>query len=334
MQVNTQHISEGGDSGKQYIDEHHSHRQNQDAEKSDFGKRSNDDLIGLPSQLWAKEHEDITYKDKAIWAAIRVIIGSSCYLVTDILNETHIENHKNYLNVLDKKERNGKGLLTVCNHSHYVEDPPILVAAQNFNLLKAFKGFFGDYSEYDNWKWTPAEKRNFFYNRNSTLRKIFRWFFGRSKVVPIIRGLGPYQLAQTQIESFLRNGDSAHIFGEGKRTRKYRELGPFRQGVGKLVSEAPDTIVLPFGHDGFEQISPYGCSAEIKDIKTGEVINNMLRTKQRIQIVFGEPMDLSEMAKEKEQNEAGYLEIASVIREKVLECHQEAIELNRIAALK
>ena len=294
-------------------------------------ERSNNDLVGLRSQLWAKKSGDVSYYDKAIFAALKTGAGIACDSITKGLNRIEIENHEAFLELLSKKGRNGRGLLTVANHLHYLDDPLLHAAMLDSRYLNSYKILFGNNAEYDDWKWTPADKKNFFYSEIPIARRMFRWFFGRTKTVPILRGRGLNQIAHQKLEEHLREGDWVNNFAEGGRTRKYGELRPFKPGVGKLISEAPETIILPFGHDGMEQVSPFGCAKEVCKQMPKEIRNKIVQFRKRIQIVFGEPCTLSDLGLEPANTREGYQEIADAIRPMVAECHQRAIELNRMA---
>lgn len=304
---------------KEIEHDHHEH----------FAKRTNSDLIDLPSQLWAKNPEEVTYADKAIFAALKTISGVVCDSIMQVLNKTHIENHHYFLDNLSKKGRNGKGMLTVSNHSTYPDDPFIPAALLDKRYLDSWKILLGDDTELDDWKWTPAEKKNFFYHKNQRIRKIYRWFFGRTRTVPILRGQGLDQIAQKRLEAFLRQGDWVHVFGEGTRTDEHGKLLDFKPGVGKLIHQAHETIIVPFGHDGLQNVTPMGSKADIIDPKTGKVDKTILKTGQRIQIVIGEPFSLEGEVSNMEPSNENYAHIASLIRNRVKECHQEAIELNK-----
>lgn len=294
-----------------------------------FGKNTNDDLLHLDSQLWAKDSREISYGDKAIFAALKTISGITCDFITSVLNKTSIKDHHFFLDNLSKKERQGRGMLTCSNHSTYPDDPFIPSIMLGGRYLNSWKILLGENSEYDDWKWTPAEKKNFFYHQNETQRRIYRWFFGRTKTVPILRGQGLDQLAQKRLESFLKQGDWVHVFGEGTRTREHGKLGEFKPGVGKLIHEAPETLIVPFGHDGLQNVTPLGSGAEVINEKTGKTDKTILKTGQQIQVVIGEPFTLEEEAKSMEPSIKNYLSLAAIIREKVAKCHQEAIELNK-----
>lgn len=304
---------------KQVENDHHEH----------FAKRTNEDLVNLPSQLWAKESEAVSFTDKAIFAVLKTISGLTCDFITQVLNKTSIENHHHFLDNLSKKDRKGKGMLTVSNHSTYPDDPFIPAALLDRKYLNSWKILFGDDTELDDWKWTPAEKKNFFYHKNERLRKIYRWFFGRTRTVPILRGQGLDQIAQKRLEAFLRQGDWVHVFGEGTRTREHGTLKDFKPGVGKLIHQAPNTIIIPFGHDGMQNVTPMGSAADLINPKTGDVDKTIIRTGQIIQIVIGEPFELNDVVQDMDPTIENYLEIAAMIRERVKKCHQEAIELNK-----
>ena len=294
-------------------------------------ERSNEDLIGLGSQLWAKGSKDVSHYDKATFAVLKTGAGLACDSITKGLNKTEIENHEAFLDLPSKKDRNGKGLLTVANHLHYLDDPLLHAAMLDFRYLNSYKILFGDNAEYDDWKWTPADKKNFFYSGIPVARRMFRWFFGRTKTVPILRGQGLDQIAHQKLEERLREGDWVNNFAEGGRTRKYGELKPFKPGVGKLTSEAPETIIIPCGHDGIEQVSPFGCAKEVCEQMPEEVRNKIIQFRKKIQIVFGEPFSLSDLGLEPANTREGYQGIADAIRPRVAECHQRAMELNRMA---
>lgn len=294
-------------------------------------ERSNEDLIGLRSQIWAKNPEEVSYYDKVIFAVLKTWAGLACDSITKGLNRTEIENWDTFLDLLSKKDRNGKGLLTVGNHLHYLDDPLLHGAMLDFSYLNSYRIAFGDYTEYENWKLTPADKKNFFYSEIPIIRRILRWFFGRTKTVPILRGQGLDQIAHQKLEEHLRGGDWVNNFAEGGRTRKYGELRPFKPGIGKLISEAPETIILPFGHDGMEQVSPIGCAKEVCERMPKEIRNKIIQFRKRIQIVFGEPVALSDLGLKPANTREGYQEIADAIRPMVAECHQRAMKLNRMA---
>jgi len=286
-------------------------------------------LLNMPSGLWHKGHDKFTALDKGIFAGLEVISGLVCDSITKVLNHTHIENHDTFTNLYETKNREGKGLLSVSNHTHYIDDPLLIAAMMDYKYLNSLRLIYGDDSEIINFKWTPAAKENIFFNTN-----IAAWFFGRTKTVPVQRGLGLDQLPWINLQKFLRNGDYIHVFGEATRTREIGKLGGFKPGIGNLISEAPDTIILPWGHDGIQNALPFGCAPEVyKQLDFGGKLSTyFINPRSRIQIVVGEPFSLKEMAHDEPKTPKGYAEIANAIREKVKPCFEQAIELNRTAA--
>jgi len=296
----------------------------EDEEEAHF---SNADLHGLPSQLWTKDSGELTLEDKQSCIPTFMICSLTSELVGKVMNDTHIENHERFLNLWNKNDRDGKGMLTVSNHTHYLDDPMVIVPLFGSAYLDVPKSLYGNTTFFDNLRWIPAEKRNFFFHRNPRLRTIFRDFFGRGKVVPVLRGQGIEQEAFQRLTAKLKEGDWVHTFGEGMRSRTYGELEPFKPGVGYLVKKAPDTIVLPFGHDGMQKVSPFGCKAEVKD-GNGKPTKKFLDTGKNIQIVVGEPMNLKDFASKVPDNIEGYLQIAAEIHSEVKKCFDRARKLN------
>lgn len=282
----------------------------------------------MPSGLWHKGHENFTALDKGIFAGLEIISGFICDSITKVLNHTYIENQDTFLRLYERKNRDGKGLLTVSNHTHYIDDPLLIAAMMNLKYLNSSRLIIGDDSEVKNFKWTPAEKKNFFFNTD-----IAAWFFGRTKTVPVQRGLGLEQKSWINLQDYLKQGDYVHVFGEARRTRKLGYLDKFKPGIGNLISEAPDTIILPWGHDGMQNAIPHGCSPEVhKHLKAQNKLPNFIANPgSRIQVVIGEPFTLTEIAKRTPKTNEGYIKIANEIRERVKPCFERAIELNQSA---
>ena len=67
-----------------------------------------------------------------------------------------------------------------------------------------------------------------------------------------MRGRGIHQEAFEVLTRKLCQGDWVGIFGEGTRAKQYGTLGEFKPGVGYLLKRAPDTVVVPIGHDGVQ----------------------------------------------------------------------------------
>eukprot|EP00877_Chromochloris_zofingiensis_P009947 jgi/Chrzof1/5205/Cz15g16090.t1 len=127
-------------------------------------------------------------------------------------------------------------------------------------------------------RWTMCAKDICFTNKMLSL------FFLNGKTLPIERGGGVEQPVMDAAARRLAAGDCMHIFPEG-RVIPQGHLGPFKQGIGKLVCDAHaaagdrDPIILPFYHSGMGRVMPY---------------RSMLpRIGHTVHVVVGEPVDLS-----------------------------------------
>lgn len=302
----------------------------------------NDDLSGLPTQLWSLDK--IEFWKKAVFSVLEIVSGFTCDALTRLLNEIHIKNAKAFRKIYDQKERHrihgpGTGLLTAGNHIHLLDDPIIVAAFLNFRYLKALKIVLGKGDGFRDWHWMPAAKENFFHHKNPIIRRLFRAFFGLTKTVPITRGSNGddtnfkplEQQAFMRLIELLQRGDWINIFPEGTRAKEHGKLGEFKIGVGKMAIKAPNAIFSPFGHVGIKEVSPRGVKMKVKDPHTGEVLNNIIRTGQRIQVVFGEPIVLRDLVRGIPDDKDGYKEVAKLLQAKVEECFQEAIRLNQQA---
>lgn len=301
------------------VDTHHKHRPLAEHEMS------NEDLKGLSSQLWAVPDGNFSIGQKSVFAVLGTVSGIVCDSITKVMNDIEIEGHENFLDIKRKSDRDGRGLLTVLNHLHYTDDPLLHVALLKMSYMDCWKTLFGDDHEFEDWKWTPAEKKNFFFHRNEVVRKIYRWFFGMTKTVPILRGQGIEQDSFQGLIDKLKRGDWVSIFGEGTRTRVHGVLGDFKPGLGALIKGAPSSIVLPIGHDGLHEVSPMGCAVEVKDPATGKIRKDGMSTGKKIHVVVGEPMDLSEMAEEVPETPEGYMVLSNAVRDEVAKCHRKAL---------
>lgn len=274
------------------------------------------DFEGKSSQLWAKEK--ISLKDRILHRVLLGITKLTSDAVLRVLNEVHIENQETFLALYRKRARGGKGLITTSNHLHFLDS--ILLSP----MMKS--GYFGD--NFEDTPWSPAESTKFFENRHRCGRPFYRWWSGRMKLVPLTRGQGVKQASFGRMGELLNQGDWLNIYGEGGRMHDDKVVRPFRPGIGRLVVEAPETIILPYGHDGIQHVSPAGCSPEVRYSINDVGIQDILRFGQRIQIVIGEQFTLTELAQRVPKDRDGYLEVAAEIRNRVVECHQRARSLN------
>ncbi|WIA39432.1 hypothetical protein OEZ86_005534 [Tetradesmus obliquus] len=92
--------------------------------------------------------------------------------------------------------------------------------------------------------------------------EVFRQFFLNGKTLPVERGAGVGQRIMGVAARALAQGEWLHIFPEGRVTPDGR-VGPFRQGIGRLVCDAKeaaggrDPVILPFFHSHMSRVMPF-----------------------------------------------------------------------------
>jgi 1-acyl-sn-glycerol-3-phosphate acyltransferase len=116
----------------------------------------------------------------------------------------------------------------------------------------------------------PAALENFFKGR------IIRWMSRKWRCIAVRRGEHD-MFALSQMIKSLKNGTMI-LFPEGTRSRTGR-VGSGRVGVGKLIYDSRP-LVIPVAIQGMDKVLPIGCSIP--------------RIFQKIKIIYGEPLELSE----------------------------------------
>ncbi|XP_052779169.1 tafazzin-like [Mya arenaria] len=152
------------------------------------------------------------------------------------LNNTEIYNKKTFHNAVS--ERNGRGLITVANHTSRLDDPLVwnLIGWRNFKL--------------STWRWsTAAEDVCFKSKAESCMMAI-------GKVLPVTRGEGVFQRSMDFCVNEIIEGRWVHIFPEGKINLDQKPMR-LKWGVGRLIAEPNITpMVLLIHHTGFETVFP------------------------------------------------------------------------------
>lgn len=181
--------------------------------------------------------------------------------------EAHGVEH--FLRALEERPQ-GSPLLTVSNHVAALDDPLLpstLVPLDR--LLTAGR-----------MRWTLCAEENCF-------RTAFtQCFFAAGKVVPVRRGEGADQAGMREMRDRLREGEWVHIFPEGTRSRDGgATLRRAKRGVGWLAGEAAkgaaaDPVIVPFVHDGMQNIQPRGKAP---------------RTGQTVRVLVGEPVEIGDL---------------------------------------
>lgn len=192
-------------------------------------------------------------------------------LVLAVLNDFSVEGRDRLMQQVEAREE-GRGLITVCNHTSTGDDPFLFC-----NLLPA-SFFFREHVHSGN-RWSLCAQEMCYRN------KLLAAFFQSGKTLPIQRGGGPDQPIMRTVAREVARGHWVHIFPEG-RVHYTGELGPLRWGVGKLVCDArargsSDPVVLPFYHSGMGHVMPKHAVVP--------------RVGHKVHVVVGEPVELADI---------------------------------------
>ncbi|GFO21780.1 tafazzin [Plakobranchus ocellatus] len=166
------------------------------------------------------------------------VIGLSSKIWIEWMNTVRVHN-KNTLYDLIEKRPEGKGLLTVCNHTSCIDDP-LMWGVLRPRILKMHNCM----------RWTSAAEDICF------KRKLHALFFSLGHVFPLVRGDGVYQKGVDFSIEQLNLGSWCHYFPEGK-VNMTQEFMRLKWGIGRIISECKITpIVLPMWHVGMDKILP------------------------------------------------------------------------------
>ncbi|KAL4227032.1 hypothetical protein ACF0H5_015008 [Mactra antiquata] len=188
-----------------------------------------------------KFHSIRPFLNRFVWntscRTICALFLATSKFVGKTLNQTHIHNHHEFKNIID--ESNGRGILSVSNHTSRLDDP-LMWNMLNWKQLMNFHRF----------RWSTAAEDVCFDSRFSS------FCMAVGKVIPLNRGSGVYQKTMDFCVDELNNGKWVHIFPEGaiNLEQKAKRL---KWGVGRLISDTPVTpLVLLIHHIGFERVFP------------------------------------------------------------------------------
>lgn len=231
-------------------------------------------------------------------------VGSLSKFWLQWLNTVKVYN-KNVLYEAVKNRPPGQSLLTVGNHLSCLDDPII------WGILK--------------WRMllNPAHQRWVQAAADVCFTKPFHAsFLSLGRVVPVIRGEGVYQKSVDFMLDKLNSGEWVHIFAEGKVNMTH-ELLRFKWGVGRLVSECRNNpLIVPMWHLGMDDLLP----------NTPPYIP---RIRKKVTVLFGEPIDLSELVRSLHRSDFSPVEcrkqITDHIQQKMHELKEKAEKLHQIA---
>ncbi|KAG2446924.1 hypothetical protein HYH02_008079 [Chlamydomonas schloesseri] len=166
----------------------------------------------------------------------------------NVINTTTIHGQDRLIQAVEEQKANGRGLITVCNHTSMFDDPGVL------SLLMPWHWLWSEPLT-EKVRWSICAKEVCFKN------ELLRHFFLNGKTLPVERGKGVYQPVVSIAAHTLAKGGWVHLFPEG-RINYDGKLGPLRWGVGKLICEARqlnggrDPALLPFYHSGMGEVLP------------------------------------------------------------------------------
>jgi len=200
-----------------------------------------------------------SFLDKATtYLIINALVLPILTFYSYVLNRTRIHGREHL--------RGLKAPWIICsNHSTMMDDmfvDPIILWRQFLN-------------SYESIPFHAPEENNFYKN------PLMAWFMRSVKCIPLIRGRGANQEGLNRLIDTIRNGGSLHIFPEGTRSRT-GQLGPGKIGVAKLAYLSNATVI-PVYHRGLETVLPIG--------------TYFPRPFRRVEIMIGEPIDLTEERK-------------------------------------
>lgn len=151
--------------------------------------------------------------------------------------------------------------------------------------------------------WHAPEEKNFF------LGPIMSYFLQKAQCVPLTRGHGVFQPGMTRLKELLQGEAIVHIFPEGTRSRS-GDINRGQVGVGRLAYQSKCKIV-PSYHEGTRDLLPIG--------------SHRLRTGQRMEIIIGEPIDMSDLYEQEESRQV-YQAIANRMVEGIRALRQQLHE--------
>ncbi|XP_067002280.1 tafazzin [Anabrus simplex] len=213
-------------------------------------------------------------------------VGIFSKIIIEWLNTTHVYNKDILTTALEHRPRDVP-LITVSNHHSCFDDPGIWGALSLKHLCSRKR-----------MRWSLAAHDICFTN-------VFHsYFFMLGKCVPVIRGRGVYQKAIDFCVEQLSKGEWVHIFPEGK-VNVTKEFMRLKWGIGRLVYDSPILpIVIPMWHIGMDHILPNDPPY-------------VLRTRNKVTLNYGKPIDLQDMVNNLKAKQASAQEARKAITDKI-----------------
>lgn len=220
--------------------------------------------------------------NKAFSWLVQFLIASTSVIYLKVFNKVRVHNY-------DIIRNTEPGYLLISNHVTMLDDTwidSLLYLQFGFRNMRYFP-------------WHAPEEKNFF------LGPVVAWFLKKAQCIPLTRGHGVFQPGMTRLKELLNTGHIVHIFPEGTRTRS-GDINRGQVGVGRLAYQTK-TMIVPLYHEGLQKLLPIG--------------SHRPRIGKRVEIVVGEPVDMSDLYEKKESREV-YQEIADRMVMKFREMRQ------------
>ncbi|RUS20344.1 hypothetical protein BC937DRAFT_95442, partial [Endogone sp. FLAS-F59071] len=139
---------------------------------------------------------------------------------------------------------------------------------------------------------------------------VFSLFFALGQTLPTVRGDGIYQPSMEYALHYMRDHKRwIHVFPESK-VNQTGEMIRWKWGIGRLIMDGgSEIVVVPVWHKGMEDIMPEG-------------VRFRPRPFQRLTVIFGDPIDFTDLLQDYQKGQAGEVET----RIKITQRCKEAIE--------
>ena len=240
-----------------------------------------------------------------------------------VRQDSRLERFLSYVNG-GKAARNGRGMLTVSNHTSVLDDPM---------LQAALVGFRPAWNS-ENHRWGVCKKSICFKT------PFHAAFTGAGKVIPVVVGDGLEQPLFKASARKLADGDWVHIFPEGacnqtgrvgvgtlrKKMEGYvvtrdedlaEKIGRLKWGAGKLVARVAfgesrePPLIVPYYHVGMQDVMPQ------RNLPDDNALKHVApRVGKRVRVVVGDPVDVSDLIAEYEKKH-GPRRLASAVVDSV-----------------
>ncbi|XP_043287455.1 tafazzin [Venturia canescens] len=215
-------------------------------------------------------------------------VGLFSRIIIEWLNKTTVYNKHIITKALDDRPKNVP-LITVSNHHSCFDDPGIWATLDLKHMLSRRK-----------MRWSLAAHDICFTNVWHS------YFFMLGKCIPVVRGDGVYQESMNFCIEKLGSGDWVHVFPEGK-VNILKERMRIKWGIGRLILESPVTpLVVPICHLGMDQVLPNDPPY-------------MIKTRKKVTMNYGEPIDFSEMLADLRASKASEVESRKAITDRIEE---------------